>query len=115
MVVQIVTGQLLPEITIPPITIPPITIPPLPIDLPTVPTVVALVCPAGFQTILTGCYPCSTGTTSIAGASCTLCPAGYYAPGPGSAACFACSTGASTEGREACADAPAKGKGKGKA
>ena len=84
LVLQIVTAQLpipLPPITLPPITLPPITLPPLPSV--TVPAVVALVCPAGFQTILTSCYPCSTGTTSIAGAACTLCPSGFYAPGPG--------------------------------
>lgn len=116
-ILQIVTAQLplpLPDLpTLPPITIPPITLPPLVGP-------VALVCPAGFQSLLLDCFPCPTGQTSILGGACTLCPEGSYAPGPGGAAsCTPCASGFATSGREACAEAPAKavkaGKGKGKA
>ena len=92
--VQLVQGQLvplptLPPITIPPITIPPITIPPVGVVLPTLPTV----CPAGYFADLLSCYPCPAGSTSAAGVTCTVCPTGFYAPGPGSASCFACAKG----------------------
>ena len=95
--------------TIPPITIPPLPLPVLPLG-PVVPAVVR--CPAGFFTLLAGCAPCSTGTTSIAGGLCTLCPVGFYSPGPGEAQCYACPSGYTTSAHEACADAPPK---KGKA
>ena len=96
--VQLAQAQLpLPDLpTIPPITIPPITIPP--IGVPTV-----TVCPAGFFSDLTSCYPCPRGSTSAAGVTCTVCPTGTYAPGSGSAQCFPCAKGTySTPAGEAC-------------
>ena len=91
--VQLVQGQLIPlptipPITIPPITLPPITIPPVGVVVPTV-----TVCPAGYFSNLLTCYPCPAGSTSTAGVTCTVCPTGFYAPGPGSASCFACAKG----------------------
>ena len=92
--VQLVQGQLIPLPTIPPITIPPITLPPITLPplggvVPALPTV----CPAGYFANLLSCYPCPAGSTSTAGVTCTVCPTGFYAPGPGSAACFACAKG----------------------
>ena len=91
--VQLVQGQLIPLPTIPPITIPPITLPP--ITLPPIGVVVptVTVCPAGYFSNLLTCYPCPAGSTSTAGVTCTVCPTGFYAPGPGSASCFACAKG----------------------
>ena len=91
--VQLVQGQLvplptIPPVTIPPITLPPITIPPVGVVVPTV-----TVCPAGYFSNLLSCYPCPAGSTSTAGVTCTVCPTGFYAPGPGSASCFACAKG----------------------
>ena len=107
---QLVQAQLpipLPELPIP---LPELPIPALP-GLPLLP--VAVVCPAGFFTLLTGCAPCPSGTSSLAGAlACIACPPGTYAPGPGSSSCAYCGAGTfSSPAMDTCLCSPApKGK-----
>jgi hypothetical protein len=87
---QVVQAQLplpLPELPLP---LPELPIPELPL-LPLLPAVT--VCPPGFFSDLTNCYPCARGSTSLAGVTCIVCPPGTYAPGPGSASCFFCPAG----------------------
>ena len=98
----------------------PLPLPELPIPLPELPALplipllpVAVVCPAGFFTLLTGCAPCPSGTSSLVGAlACIACPPGTYAPGPGSASCAYCGAGTfPSPAMETCFSSPAtKGK-----
>jgi Tyrosine-protein kinase ephrin type A/B receptor-like len=106
---QFVQAQLLPEI--------PIEIPEIPLEIPLLPALpllpVAVVCPAGFFNLLTGCTPCPSGTSSLAGAlACIACPPGTYAPGPGSSSCAYCGAGTfSSPAMDTCFTSPApKGK-----
>ena len=78
----------------------PIPLPDLPIPLPALPALPGLpllpavtVCPAGYFSDATNCYPCARGSSSLAGVTCVVCPPGTYAPGPGSASCFFCPAG----------------------
>ena len=113
---QLVDGQLVPLPTLPPITIPPITLPP--ITLPPLGGVVPAlltVCPAGYFAHLLLCYPCPYGSTSASGdLTCSSCATGFYAPGPGSSSCTACSAGyTSSPAHETCVcGGSTKGKGK---
>ena len=109
--VQLADGQLVPLPTIPPITLPPITLPPLDGVVPALLTV----CPAGYFAKLLFCYPCPAGSTSASGdLTCSSCATGFYAPGPGSSSCTACSAGyTSSPAHETCVcGGSTKGKGK---
>ena len=78
----------------------PIPLPDLPIPLPAIPLPglpllpAVIICPAGYFGLAALCFPCPAGTSSLPGSlACNACPAGSYAPGPGSNTCTFCSEG----------------------